>query len=616
MMTQEVIDELNQETPTEFHDQLLSKCKDLVQCSRTEMGRFYTNWDNQNRIYQSTRRESKKDRRIDKDDEPSKMVVPLTYAQVNTFIALMFLLITQNKRIFQLEPTGAEDHELQDVIEVLLEKDVRENHFLTLLYQWLLDVSRFGVGIWKSGWKEKTTVLQITETDVINGVEIEGETSFQQVKVDEGNCITTVSPYRFFPDTRLPLTRFQEGEFCASEDEHTKIALKQLESQGEVAGIEFIETFTKEDLHKRGHTRFSAINVEDPSKSTDMVCVTEVQVRLIPSEFEMGNGKKLGDEEFPIMYVVWYANDHRVIKVEPAKYLHDQFTYDVAQISPDQHQQLNKSLSDQCEKLQEAYDWFINSRISSVRRTLENNMVVDPMGVDMNSVESRSPVIKLKQRVGQGGIDRYIKQLTVQDVTASHVGDAQNLAEILQVVTGINDMALGQYSKGRRDATQSRAVTQGAASRPVSIGAILWEQALMPLAQKMVLNTRSYMDEEMFVTILGPDKAPLFPQFKADPITLARSKDFFVFDGTLPSEKQFLAQSLQEVLMVIIQNPQFAQILGFDPKAMLTEIYQLRGVRNLERFQQEPALPPEAQAMITQLINGGQQGAVPQPGAV
>ena len=69
----------------------------------------------------------------------------------------------------------------------------------------------------------------------------------------EGNRITNISPYRFFPDVRLPLTRFQEGEFCASEDLYSVSQLKQWEQEGLVAGIDHIKPLGKDIAQDRGY---------------------------------------------------------------------------------------------------------------------------------------------------------------------------------------------------------------------------------------------------------------------------------------------------------------------------------------------------------------------------
>jgi hypothetical protein len=92
------------------------------------------------------------------------------------------------------------------------------------------------------------------------------------------------------------------------------------------------------------------------------------------------------------------------------------------------------------------------------------------------------------------------------------------------------------------------------------------------------------------------------------------------FDSTLQSEKGFIAQSLQELLVAVINNPVAAQQLDIDPRAMLEEIQYLRGVGNVGRFSlsqrvasgQVPPLPPA----VVPGPPGGQQGAgAPQQGA-
>ncbi len=87
----------------------------------------------------------------------------------------------------------------------------------------------------------------------------------------------------------------------------------------------------------------------------------------------------------------------------------------------------------------------------------------------------------------------------------------------------------------------------------------------------------------------------LYALFHADPITIATSEDFFVYDGTQPSEKAFLAQSLQEILMSLMQDPNIAAMLGYGPeqiRALFDQIYLLRGVTPAVLPPSMPATPP------------------------
>jgi hypothetical protein len=174
------------------------------------------------------------------------------------------------------------------------------------------------------------------------------------------------------------------------------------------------------------------------------------------------------------------------------------------------------------------------------------------------------------------------------------MSDVDALKSLLEAVTGNSAQMQGQYSQGRRSATQDRVVAQGAGARGKTTLGSIWDTAFEPLGKQLIANNRQEMDLETFSRILGrrdfginPDTQlpftieEIFVLFKSDPVGIATSEDFFVFDGTLPSEKAFLAQSLQEMLMTIMTNPQVAMILGFGPaqvKELFNQIYLLRGV--------------------------------------
>jgi hypothetical protein len=240
----------------------------------------------------------------------------------------------------------------------------------------------------------------------------------------------------------------------------------------------------------------------------------------------------------------------------------------------------------------------------------------------MKDLENRNPIIRLKKGVSGSGVDRWLKQLQVNDVTANHLRDAEALSSIIQLVTGINENALGQYSKGRRSAEQTKAVNSGAASRLKMQAGLVHAQSFGPLGEDLLSNLRDGLDEEQLIRVLGLQtiqpttpyavNANDFKQFlmisKAD---LVGTYDFDILDNTMSSEKGYFAQSLQEILMVLISNPQAAAIFGFDAKAIMQEIAELRGIRNPERFNLAPVQQSQMMqaSQLTQDPNA-QQGLV------
>lgn len=70
-----------------------------------------------------------------------------------------------------------------------------------------------------------------------------------------------------------------------------------------------------------------------------------------------------------------------------------------------------------------------------------------------------------------------------------------------------------------------------------------------------------------------------------------------------------MAQSMQELLVAVINNPMAAQVLDIDPRSLMNEIQYLRGTGNVSRFSmqkqiasgQAPPLP-----MAPEMMQGGQ----------
>lgn len=173
----------------------------------------------------------------------------------------------------------------------------------------------------------------------------------------------------------------------------------------------------------------------------------------------------------------------------------------------------------------------------------------------------------------------------------------------MQTVTSVNENAMGQFHGGRRSATEARAVNAGAASRMKVIASTIWSDCLAPLGLKLLCNQRQNMTPETFAKIVGdtdPELLSFYDQFCPQDIgKLVGSEDFFVFDATLSSEKGFIAQSLQDLVVAMLGNPEVLQMLQLDVGAMIKEVQSLRGQRNLSRFKIQPPpyaspIPPES----------------------
>jgi len=642
-MLPEVYAELAKPTQNACIAGLLQRCKDYLKLSRVEMVRHYPDWDMYDQVYRGERAADDQDVKARERKEPMKMVVPLTYQQVQTAVSFFYGVYNQRDWFYELAGAGPDDEQAAKVGQAVLERDLVYNRFKSvILTQFLTDICRFGVGITKHSWVHETVpvIEQVPDPSYVPNPLLPPTAPPMIPQVSDktkflGNKIICVNPYRFFPDPRIPITRFREGEFCADEIEYGRGDLEAMEKNKEVGGIEYIPAFRQEDLDGRHLIWIGKDPMLMYNNVPRFVLVSELQLRMNPSKFEYVPGKYLNpliDREVKV--VVWMANDSRIIKVEEMGYAHDEFTYDVAQFTNDQQRFVNFGLAEVLGPLQETISWFINARITSVRKVIQNYLVVDESGINIKDLQDRNPVIRLKKAMAGTDVSRYIQQLKVQDVTQSHLNDCSYLTKYGQEATGITDSVLGQFASGRRSASEARNVAPAAAGRLLLTAHGIWDSALGPLGQKMLSNLRQGLDEPTLIRIIGgqshtsymagmqaligqmlqPGQQPLpptpaGPQFqhitKAD---LVGNYDFMVFDGTLPTERNAAAMALQDLLLAMSKDPRLVLVFQKDPTLLLNEILDLRGIRNAERFN----LTPERAQQL--MLLGGQPGNTVPPG--
>jgi hypothetical protein len=626
-MTPDVVNELNKEgEQSQFHKTILEHALQLVKMSRGKMSSYYQQWDMQDEVFRGLRTPDREDIEQARKQKPVKMVVPNTFAQVMTFSSFLFLLFNQNRTFFELLPTGDEDYDTkQRDCELVLERDLRKNMWNWILFQSLLNIGRFGPGIIETCWTRDLSHVYINRGAQMinyNGVEVAGrpQSSWEEYVKYEGNLVRPVSPYRWFPDTRHPLVEFQRGEFCAAEEEYSIGQLRKLQQVGEVAGVDRIEAISPNNLKLRQSTARMSFDLGaeagiggkpqgwlwKPGQSEGTVIVTKMQVWLVPKKFNLNESDKpLGPEEFPILYHLWYANDNRVIRCEPAYWWHNEFGWSLGEFTPDMHQTLSLGLADLIYRLQDVITWHINSRITDVRRNMRGRLVVDPSGVETGSLDGDGDVY-LRTGYGKAGADRFVSQLKMVDVTAGHLQDADILGKIMQVVTGVNDNIMGQYNTGRRSAQEARTVLSGAAGRMKLHGHLIWDTLFAKVGKQMLSNSRQSLSFEEFSRVVGkgigdPNEIQQrFQIFQGTPEEVICGSDFFIFDSTLSSEKGFMAQSLQDLLSVILQtDPSAAAKVGreINPAKIVDEIQYLRGAGNIKRFRYSPE---EQQAMAAE----------------
>ena len=584
-----------------------------MKASANKMNQYHAGWDANSYIYRGYRILDKDDADSMKDGEPPKVIVPLTYAQIQTAISFILSTYTQRDNMLELRGNGPEDERNSFAVTTDLSYQLEKQQFILKLYYWLLDSLKHGIGIVRVEWMEDFVKMRVaSQTPDYNigsmfgslfgkKVPMKTEEAVQEVLSYQGSKITNISPYAFYPDPSVNLANFQDGMFVATEEE---VALSSLEAkEGEIYwGTDKIPRTMGKELYKERSRRVSGpfnddggindgITDKDNTKS-DKIIRTEMEVSLSEKNATEMFGAKFGSGTKPIKWLITLGNDQKVIRFENKGYLHGRFCHEMFEFSPDHDSFFNPGLADTISELQNITTFFLNSHIVNVKKIIANRFIVDPSKVQMDDITDGSMTIRTIG--GQGDINRVIKQLDMHDVTSQHVTDMGMLMSLVQTITGVNENALGQYSAGRRSATEARNVNAGAAARLKMHATLAWLQGIEPLGRQILSNTRQWRTKEVYENIVGAASldSPFEGAIFADPAKLAGGYDFVPYDATLPTDRQFQAGVLQELFGVLVQNPNTLTLLNKDPSKLLDHIARLYNIKNLRDFDLKPLGPP------------------------
>lgn len=629
---------------------LRQKLYGLVDMSRSVMKDYYPRWDRNDQVYRGERGMDADDRAAVKRNEPSKVFVPLTQSQCQTFVAYTTMMLTSKDFFFELGGTGVEDIRAAKLAQAVLQRDLVHNKFCgVLLPQFLTDVARFGLGIFKTQWRRETVPVykMVPDPDFVQDPNAPAPVQPPMVEAYEektkylGNQIEVMSPYRWFPDTRLPMTRYRDGEFCADEREYSFMELQKMERQGITAGVEDIPRLPDNNYRDRRtiymnnttqtNTNAAFNPLVSPKDAAAYCIITEVEYRCNPSKLVIG--KTAGGQDIylnpkcdhDIICLIWIANDSRIIRIEESGYNHNEFLYDAAQFFNDQNRVINYGIAELIGPMQDVLDWLMNSRVTNVRKVMNNMLVVDPRNIEMQDLKDRNPVLRLKSTVPEGmSIDSYVKQLNVQDVTVGHITDMSVVKNFSEDATGLSETLQGQPAEGRRSAREMGNVIANSSARAVLPVKGLWEMALAPLGDKSLQNLQQGLDAQQLVNIVGIQRYVLESQPTMDPLVqpavqsflpvdrsmLVGTYDFLIFDATLPSQRMAMAAALAQAGDILVKSPMAIFALGKDPKPLFEEWLELMGVKNVERFNLTPQRAGELLALGGAARN---QGAAQPP---
>lgn len=578
------------------------------------------------------------DRELGGKPQYTTIVLPYTYAMLMAAHSYWTTVFLARDPIFQFAGRHGESEQQTQALEALIAYQVQNGSMLPALYFWLLDAGKYGLGVIGDYWaEEKNYVSRIEEIEDTFGDPTTGETIALGTKRKQlttqvlpgyyGSKIFNIRPYDYFPDTRVPLWNVQAGEFVSYHQEKNWLDILALGSSGEFVNIEVlkrkglggyntgrVEGSPRIELPNDNSTLFSK---EDLSDTGQYGLLTTVAT-IVPSQ--MGLSRVNHPEKWVFVSGVTggttagqnlgHGRAEVIVQARPLGCDHNKFPVSVLEMEPEAYGLGSRSMPEVIAPIQNVVDWLVNSHMYNVRKTMNNQFIIDPSKIvtsDLSDPQAGGG-IRLRPSAYGSDVNTVMKQLGVVDLTRGHMMDLPAFDVFAQKALGINDQIMGQVNTGgRKTAQEIRSSSTFGVNRQKTTAEFYSMLGFDPLSQRLVANSQQYFSGEMKVRIVGDLILEAGQQFvEVSPDRISGFWDFVPVDGTMPIDRFQMASLWQQMFGQIVRIPQIAQ--QYDLGRVFGWVAQLAGLRNIRKFKVQIAPPgmDPAQAL------GG--NVVPLPG--
>jgi len=596
---------------TKFHSDILQLINDRFSMSEKAISKRYDRWrdsENQHLAYVDP----------DKLDVEGKslfpfarsIVVPYTYAIIDTRLTFFFMAFSSKNPIIPIEGVGPNDIIPAKFMEVVNEYQMNETAGLAVLYSWLKDAERYGMGIIKNLWHERNESKVVVRREPISffGIKLSEslKKSVENVLVYEGNLPCNISPFHFFPDPRVSVSQLQDGEFVGHKMSRSHNHMLNKEFQEEYFNVsEFLPQKVPGQDQIRGTEDPSRVNADSnlativgmsdighgqsvDAKDKGYHTIKELSIDLVPDDFDLANRKR------PEQWLMTIGDDKTIIKCEPSIYR--EFPYYVLEPNYDYASPANLGTVELATPMNDILSWLFNSHMENVRKIINDVLIVDPSLIELKDILRPGPakIIRMKEDAyGLGMMDKAVKQLQVSDITRNHISDGQNIINLMQRIFSVTDNLMGMPEEVKRTATETTNTMNMATARLRQVGRIYAILGVMPWYRSMTFNNQSFLSQGRWFRIvdriaeeLGHDPIAIANRVFIKPEDLYGNYDFKYPNLELPSDRIENAKVMREILKEMLQSEVLMN--EFSVGRVFTEALFNLGVTNISEFRSKP----------------------------
>ena len=599
---------------SEPYRRLLALCNDRITLSDSEMSRRQKAWTEADDAFQAyidlpASAQVRKRKARDKAEYPgtAPFIVPKIAAMTVTMVSHMHGVFTRRSPVFECEGLNPQSVKSAKAMELMLDYHFAMTGGAVRLWEMLFGHFKYGFDAAAVLWEDRSRIMSVpTEMQILDPLTGQPTSSRIEnvrapVRYYQGNRIRHIDPWQCYPDPRVPISNFQEGEFFAWSERWTTTELLAKMRDGFYENVDFIVEATKRFKSKaqfggallKAFPRSNGRNVSKNARWRDELdpynpTLYEITINIIPKDYG------LSDSEDIEKWQVTMANGVALLRADPLEYPHGQFPVVCSEYLPDGNSFLGgKSYVEFMEPLQAHVSWLVNSHVENIRKALNDVIIYNPAGINSNDIESTTPGKRIRiQPAGQGqDVRALIQQLQVHDVTAQHISEAAGVGDWMDRLGFAPATLQGQVTKGRTTAREITAMSAGATGILQTLAVLFSEQAMIPMADQMIANIQGRSEIEQWVRVVGPAALARLAEVGLQPDgTLLNVKPediqgqiyYVPTDGTYPLDAQYRAQQFMQFMQVVGSNPQLMAL--YDMLEVSRKFFEYLGIKNIDAF--------------------------------
>lgn len=610
---------------TKMHDKVRDRVRDRYQMSYREMVKRWPEWRKiiKDR-YSFLDSQDLKRKNRSRSDNDLEVKIPFTWAMQQTAVMYLTSVFLGRNPVFQYTGRHGEGQDKVQGMEALIDYQLQVGEMSPHLYTWINDGLELGLGIVGEFWQEETIrTRRIVEVPVtFAGIPIPGKTrreeQFLEIPGYTGNKLFNVRNFDFFPDPRVTIRDMQRGEFVGRLTDLGFHEIQEREADGEYFNVEELKEELRTNKNKSGFVRERGVTKDDQdipeqginghisdrsNQTSDYVEILEMHIKIIPRDWGFGESK------YPEMWVFTLANDTILIGCRPYGMFHDRFPFHAVEYEIDGHHVHARGMNEILKPLNDVMTWMFNSHIYNVRKTINNEMVVDPSRINMADFKRSGPgrLLRLKAQAYGTNPKDAVHQLNPNDVTRGHLNDMIQVKNLMQMIAGVNDSLMGALaSGGRKTATEVRSASTFGINRLKTTAEYFSVTGWQSLSRNLVGSTQQLYTLERKFKIAG-NQLNEKDFVDVTPDLIAGFFDLVPVDGTLPVDRLMQANLFKELLTGVVKlGPQFAA--EYSIGKIFEHILSLSGIKNIDSFKVK--IVPDAElAPAAGQPAGGQQSS-------